>query len=434
MAQNTDTIEQDQDHTALDPAVAGEPQADKQRAPLPPTEQGLQQRRIDVRSPRFRMVAIIAALVLVVALLFLWRYFSSYESTDDAQVDGHLNSVSSRISGHVQKLLVADNQFVEAGTPLVEIDPSDYQVAFDRAKAEYDSALAAARAAQVNVPITSINSGSQLSTAEADVENARAGIAAARQQHSAAIAQLAQAQANNVKAQNDVARYKLLVDKQEISQQQYEQAIAAAQSSAASVDAARDMASAAQEQVRQAEARLAQAESNRRAASTGPQQLAVMRARAQSAEADAEQKKAALEQAQLNLQYTRVVAPVSGIVTNRTVEVGQNVQIGQDLMKIINLDDIWVTANFKETQLRKMKVGQPVTIKADINGREYKGHLQSLSGASGTITSLLPPENATGNYVKVVQRIPVKITFDPGETSDHVLRPGMSVEPKVWIR
>jgi membrane fusion protein (multidrug efflux system) len=432
MAQNTETIEQDE--ADRDHPVVTEPQADKQHAPLPASERDLHQRRINVQSPRFRMAAIIAAIVLVVALFFLWRYFSSYENTDDAQVDGHLNSVSSRISGHVQKLLVADNQFVEAGTPLVEIDPSDYQVALDRAKAEYDSALAAARGAQVNVPITSINTGSQLSTAEADTENARAGIAAARQQHSAAIAQVAQAQANNVKAQNDVARYKLLVDKQEISQQQYEQAIAAAQSSAASVDAARDTASAAADQVRQAEARLAQAESNKRAASTGPQQLAVIRARAQSAEADAEQKKAALEQAQLNLQYTRIVAPVSGIVTNRTVEIGQNVQIGQDLMKIINLDDIWVTANFKETQLRKMKVGQPVTIKADINGREYKGHLQSLSGASGTITSLLPPENATGNYVKVVQRIPVKITFDPGETSDHVLRPGMSVEPKVWIR
>jgi membrane fusion protein (multidrug efflux system) len=226
----------------------------------------------------------------------------------------------------------------------------------------------------------------------------------------------------------------LLVDKQEISQQQYEQAIAAAQADAASVDAARDAASAALQQVRQAEARLAQAEANARAASTGPQQLAVIRARAQSAEADAAQKKAALDQARLNLQYTRILAPVSGIVTNRTVEVGQNVQPGQDLMKIINLDDIWVTANFKETQLRKMAVNQPVTIVADINGKDYKGHLQSFSGASGTITSLLPPENATGNYVKVVQRIPVKITFDPGETKDHVLRPGMSVEPKVWIR
>ncbi len=429
MAQNTETVERDN----VKPAEA-EPPADKQHAPLPASDSDLHHKRFNVHNPRLRMAAIIAVIVLVVALFFLWRYFSSYESTDDAQVDGHLNSVSSRVSGHVEKLLVADNQYVDAGTPLVEIDPSDYQVAVDRAQADYDSALAAARAAQVNVPITSINSGSQISTAQADVENARAGIAAARQQHAAAIAQVAQAQANNVKAQSDVARYKLLVDKQEISQQQYEQAIAAAQSSAANVDATRDAASAAADQVRQAEARLAQAESNARAASTGPQQIAVIRARAQAAEADAEQKKAALEQAKLNLGYTRIVAPVSGIVTNRTVEAGQNVQLGQDLMKVINLDDLWVTANFKETQLRRMAVNQPVTIHADINGKDYKGHLQSLSGASGSITSLLPPENATGNYVKVVQRIPVKITFDPGETKDHVLRPGMSVEPKVWIR
>ncbi len=429
MAQNTETVEQDN----VKPAQA-ERQVDKQHAPLPASDSDLHQKRFNVHNPRLRMAAIIAVIVLVVALFFLWRYFSSYENTDDAQVDGHLNSVSSRVSGHVEKLLVEDNQYVDAGTPLVEIDPSDYQVAVDRAQADYDSALAAARAAQVNVPITSINSGSQISTAQADVENARAGIAAARQQHAAAIAQVAQAQANNVKAQSDVARYKLLVDKQEISQQQYEQAIAAAQSSAANVDAARDAASAAADQVRQAEARLAQAESNARAASTGPQQIAVIRARAQAAEADAEQKKAALEQAKLNLGYTRIVAPVNGIVTNRTVEAGQNVQLGQDLMKVINLDDLWVTANFKETQLRKMTVNQPVTVHADISGKDYKGHLQSLSGASGSITSLLPPENATGNYVKVVQRIPVKITFDSGETKDHVLRPGMSVEPKVWIR
>jgi membrane fusion protein (multidrug efflux system) len=429
MAQNTETIERDE---VNQPEAA--PVSDKQHAPLPASDGDFHRKSFSVHNPRVRMAAIIAAIVLVVALFFLWRYFSSYESTDDAQVDGHLNSVSSRVSGHVDKLLVADNQYVDAGTPLVEIDASDYQVAVDRAQADYDSALATARAAQVNVPITSINSGSQLSTAQADVENARAGIAAARQQHAAALAQMAQSQANNVKAQSDVARYKLLVDKQEISQQQYEQAIAAAQSSAAGVDSTRDAAAAGQDQVKQAEARLAQAESNARAASTGPQQLAVMRARAQSAQAEAEQKKAALEQAKLNLRYTHIATPVSGIVTNRTVEVGQNVQLGQDLMKVINLDDIWVTANFKETQLHKMVVNQPVTIHVDINGKDYKGHLQSLSGASGAITSLLPPENATGNFVKVVQRIPVKITFDPGETKDHVLRPGMSVEPKVWIR
>jgi membrane fusion protein (multidrug efflux system) len=266
------------------------------------------------------------------------------------------------------------------------------------------------------------------------VENANAGIAAARQQFSAAKAQLAEAEANNVKAQNDLVRYKQLVDKQEISEQQYDQAVAAAHAGTASVDAARASASAADDQVRQAQSRLLQAQANLRAAATGPQQVETFRSRAQSAQAQADQKRAALEQAELNLQYTVIAAPVNGVVTNRTVEVGQNVSIGQELMKVINLDDIWVTANFKETQLKSMQVGQRATIRVDTNGKDYKGHVQSIAGASGAITSLLPPENATGNYVKVVQRIPVKITFDPGETREHVLRPGMSVEPKVWVK
>jgi membrane fusion protein (multidrug efflux system) len=334
----------------------------------------------------------------------------------------------------VLKLLVDDNQYVAAGTPLVEIDPKDYQVALDKAKADYADALAMADAARVNVPITSVNTTSQTSTAQADIENANAGIAAARQQYAAANAQLAEAQANNVKAQNDLARYKQLVAKEEISQQQYDQAVAAANASAAAVDAARASASAAEHQVRQAQSKLLQAQANLRAAATGPQQIASIRSRAQSAQAQADQKKAALEQAQLNLQYTVIISPVNGVVTSRTVEIGQNVSIGQELMRVINLDDIWVTANFKETQLRHMQVGQKVTIHVDTNGKDYNGHVQSIAGASGAVTSLLPPENATGNYVKVVQRIPVKITFDPGETREHVLRPGMSVEPKVWIK
>jgi membrane fusion protein (multidrug efflux system) len=380
------------------------------------------------------MALILSGIVLLVAGFFLWRYFTSYESTDDAQIDGHLNSISARVSGHVEKLLVNDNQYVTAGTPLVEIDPRDYQVAVERAKAAYADALATAQAAQVNVPITSVNTGSQLTGAQADVENARAGISVARQQFDAARAQLEQAEANDVKAQNDLGRYKQLVEKQEISQQQYDQAVAASRASAATVAAARASAVASEQQVTQAQSRLAQAEANLRAAGTGPQQVATTRSRAQSAEAEVQLRRAELDQAELNLQYTLIIAPVRGIVTNRTVEVGQNVSIGQELMKVINLDDIWVTANLKETQLRHMQVGQPVTIHVDTTGQDYKGHVQSIAGASGAISSLLPPENATGNYVKVVQRIPVKITFDPGETKEHILRPGMSVEPKVWIR
>ncbi len=420
MAQTTDTPAQ-QSPAAQNPA------------PLPASERDLRWKRT-TSNPRVRMALILGAIVLVVAGFFLWRYFTSYESTDDAQIDGHLNSISARVSGHVTKLLVEDNQYVEAGTPLVQIDPKDYQVALDRAQAYYADSLATAQAAEVNVPLTNVNTTSQESAAQADVENARAGISAARQQYDAANAQLAEAQANDVKAQNDLVRYKALVEKQEISQQQYDQAIASARAGAATVDGARANAAAAQQQVNQAQAKLAQTQANYRASQTVPQQMAVTRSKAQSAQAQADRYKAELEQAQLNLQYTTIVAPVSGVVTQRSVEVGQNVSVGQELMKVINLDDIWVTANFKETQLKHMQVGQRATISVDATGGEYKGHVQSFAGASGAITSLLPPENATGNYVKVVQRIPVKITFDAGETKHHELRPGMSVEPKVFIR
>jgi membrane fusion protein (multidrug efflux system) len=426
MAENTDTAVRENQPQAQRPA--------NQPAPLPASDRDLRWKSFRAGNPRFRVFLIVGIIVLLVAGFFLWRYFDSYEDTDDAQIDGHLNSISARVSGHVLKLLVDDNQYVPIGTPLIEIDPKDYQVAVDRAKADYADAVALAEAARVNVPITSVNTNSQTSSAQADVENANAGIAAARQQFSAAKAQLAEAEANNVKAQNDLVRYKQLVDKQEISEQQYDQAVAAAHAGTASVDAARASASAADNQVRQAQSRLLQAQANLRAAATGPQQVETFRSRAQSAQAQADLKKAALEQAGLNLQYTVIVAPVNGVVTNRTVEVGQNVSIGQELMKVINLDDIWVTANFKETQLKHMQVGQRATIHVDTNGKDYKAHVQSIAGASGAITSLLPPENATGNYVKVVQRIPVKITFDPGETREHVLRPGMSVEPKVWVK
>jgi membrane fusion protein (multidrug efflux system) len=372
--------------------------------------------------------------VLLVVGFFMYRYFTSYESTDDAQVDGHINSVSARISGHVIKLNVQDNQYVQAGTVLVEIDRTDYQVAYERAKADFADAQAAAVAAGVTVPITSVNTNSQISASEADVASARAGIQAAQQQFQAAKAQLQEAEANNVKAQNDLARYKQLVEKQEISHQQYDQATAAAQAGAAGVEAARATADAADQQVTQARGRLVQAEANWRYANTAPKQMQISQAKAQSALAQAERMKANLDQAELNLQYTKIVAPVNGVVSNRTVEVGQNVAPGQELMKVINLDDIWVIANFKETQLRGMNPGQRVTIEVDAYGSKYNGKVDSIAGASGARFSLLPPENATGNYVKVVQRVPVKIVLDPGSNKDHQLRPGLSVTPKVWIR
>jgi membrane fusion protein, multidrug efflux system len=403
-------------------------------APVPSSGSRLDVHLSRRNDPRFRLYLVLGLIVLVIAGFFLWRYFTSYESTDDAQIDGHVSSISARVSGHVMRLNVQDNQYVEAGTVLLEIDPTDYQVAVDRAQADYNDAKAAADAAAVNVPVTSVNTTSQLSSADADVINAQAGIKVTHQQFDAAKANLQQAAANNVKAQNDLVRYTQLVEKQEISQQQYDQAVAAAKAGAAGVEAARATADAAEAQVTQAQGKLAQALASQQYAKTGPKQITIIRARAESALAAAARKKADLDQAKLNLSYTRVIAPAAGVVSNRTVEIGQNVQAGQALLNLISLDDIWATANFKETQLRGMRPGQKTTIYVDATGKKYKGHVDSIAGASGARFSLLPPENATGNYVKVVQRIPVKIVFEPGETRGHDLRPGMSVEPTVWIQ
>jgi len=403
-------------------------------APPADSEARYQRRSQLLGNPRAKLGLFFVVAILLVAVVLLWRYFGSYESTDDAQIDGHINAVSARVSGHVIKLNVDDNQYVEKGAVLVEIDPTDYEVAVARARADYEDAQAQAVAADINVPVTDVSTSSQVAGTQAGVANAKAGIAAARQQLAAARAQAVEAEANNVKVQNDLARYKQLIDKQEISQQQYDQAIAAAKASAASVEAARAAADAAAAQVEQAQDKLLQASAELRTAQTAPQQQRATRSRALSAQAIADRKKADLQQAELNLQYTKIVSPVSGIVSDRTVETGQNVQTGQEMMKIIPLEDIWVTANFKETQLRNMKPGLRSDITVDANGKTYHGHVDSIAGASGARFSLLPPENATGNYVKVVQRIPVKIVFEPGETKSHELRPGMSVVPKVWIK
>src|SRR5262252_6040737 len=383
----------EQTTTQTPPAAPEKPESPHK--PLPSTERDFHTRPSRAANPGFRIAVLIGLVVLLVIGFFVYRYLTSYESTDDAQVDGHINSISARINGHVIKLNVRDNQYVNAGDVLVEIDPADYQVAYERAKADFADAQAAATAAGVNVPITDVNTASQISASQADVNNARAGIQVAQQQLQAAKAHLQQAQANDVKAQNDLGRYKQLVAKQEISQQQYDQAVAAAQASAAAVEAARATADAAEQQVTQARGKLVQAEANWRYANTAPKQMEITRAKAQSALAQAQRKKADLDQAQLNLQYTRVVAPVDGIVSDRTVEVGQNVVPGQELLKVINLNDIWITANFKETQLRDMKPGQRVTIDVDANGQKYNAKVDSVAGASGARFSLLPPENAT---------------------------------------
>jgi membrane fusion protein, multidrug efflux system len=382
---------------------------------------------------RRRLLFILGGVVVVIAALLLWRYLSSYESTDDAQVDVHLYPVSARISGYVIAVNVGDNEYVQQGKVLVEIDPKDYEVAVAQARANLASAEATAQSLNINVPITSVSTSSQLTFTQSDVQNAQAGIVASQKQLVAAHAQVEQAEANDVKAQDDLHRYKLLVDKKEVADQIYDQALAAAKASTANVAAAHANEAAAEQAVRQAQSRLEGSEANQRSAETAPQQVSSTRARAKAAIADMEQRRAALDQAELNLQYTKIYAPVTGEV-NKTVVVGLNVQPGQQLLTVVPLDEVWITANFKETQLRHMRVGQKADISVDSNGRTYKGHVDSIAGATGPLFSLLPPENATGNYVKIVQRVPVKIVLDPGENRDHQLRPGMNVIPHVYLK
>jgi len=385
------------------------------------------------RRSRKRWIIVGSVVVVLVGGILLWHYFSGFESTDDAQVDVHLYPVSARISGYVQSVHVDDNQYVPQGATLVEIDPKDYQVAVAKAQANLETAEATARALNIDIPISSVDTASQLKFTSSDMENAKAAIAAGEKQVAAAQARIQEAEAENVKAQDDVQRYHLLLTKEEVPEQTYDHAVAAAQTDTAAVAAAKAEEAAAEQSVEEARSRLTEAIARNESAGAGPQRVASTRARALSAVADERQRKAELDQAELNLGYTRVLAPVSGEVTKKVV-VGLNVEPGEQLLTVVPLDQVWITANFKETQLRHMRPGQKVKITCDSNGRSYQGHVDSISGATGPVFSLLPPENATGNYVKIVQRIPVKIVLEAGENRDHQLRPGMNVEAKVYVR
>ena len=390
-------------------------------------------------------------LLILVAGLFYWEHTRHLESTDDAQIDGHLHPISARVGGTVLKVLVQDNQYVEAGTLLVQIDPKDFQVAVELARANLAEAEANLHESQGVVPVTTTTTDSRLTGTQAGVLEAEAGIASSQKSVEAARARLASAQArvrearaNEVKTERDLERMKQLIAKEEISQQQFDAVVAASESIRAQVEAAESSVAEADQGVRLAEsqlvqqkARLARAQSEVAAAQTGPQQVEISRHRAESSSAKVQQKKATLEQAELNLKYTTVVAPTSGIVSQRTVELGQVVQPGQPLLAIVPLalDQIWVTANFKETQLNSMRPGQKVTIQVDAyGGKKYSGRVESIAAVTGSRASLLPPENATGNYVKVVQRVPVKIVFDQDQDPQHQLRPGMSVVPTVFTK
>jgi membrane fusion protein (multidrug efflux system) len=380
-----------------------------------------------------RWIIAAAAAVVVVGGILLWQYLAGFETTDDAQVDVHLYPVSARISGYVQAVHVEDNQYVQQGATLVEIDPKDYQVADAKAQSNLEAAEASARALNIDVPISSVDTTSQRKFTSSDIENAKAAIAASEKQVAAARARIQEAEAENVKAHDDVERYFLLLAKDEVPKQIYDHAVAASQTDVAAVAAANADEATAEQNVAQARSRLIEAIARDESAQAGPQRVASTRARALSAAADERQKRAELVQAELNLGYTKVLAPVSGEVSKKVV-VGLNVDPGEQLLTVVPLDQVWITANFKETQLRHMRQGQRVKITCDSNGRSYNGHVDSIAGATGPLFSLLPPENATGNYVKIVQRVPVKIILEAGENRDHQLRPGMNVEAKVYLR
>jgi membrane fusion protein (multidrug efflux system) len=362
--------------------------------------------------PKAKWALSFLLIVGAVAGVFLWRYYSVRETTDDAQVDGHIYSVTSRVSGTVVQVNFDENDEVKQGQVLAQLDPKDYQVALQRAQAEMADASASARAASTGVPITS-------TTTTSGIETARANLNAAQKAVDAAQARGREAEANYNKSAQDLKRFQQLVEKDEISRQQYDAAIAAEQAARATLDASHS-------QVASAESQVAQAEANLRSALTAPQQILVQQAKAGAANANVQTRGAAVAQAELNLSYTTIKSPVDGISGKRNVQVGQVIQAGQPITSVVDVSDVWITANFKETQLKNMRTGQPARVHVDAYDRDLEGKIVSIGGATGSRFSLLPPENATGNFVKVVQRVPVKIRLNSGQDPERRLRPGMS--------
>jgi membrane fusion protein (multidrug efflux system) len=388
-----------------------------------PSATGARPRPAGLSGSRRRVAILVlggGGLLAAAVSVAFWLYWSTRVSTDDAQVEGNIVPISARVGGTVKEVLVEDNQAVDAGAILVRLDPADYEVAVRRAEADAANAGADAAAARTSVPITS-------TTTASEVQTARAAFDAATKEVEAARARLAEAEANRDKASSDLDRYKTLIGKDEISRQQYDAAVTGDAAARAAVDAASAALAAAQSHVAQAQAQV-------RAADTAGEQVKVAGARADAAEALLRKKEADLAQARLNLAYATVTAPVAGIVSRKSVQPGQVVQAGQPLVALVPLDRIWVVANFKEGQLRRMRPGQPATVYVDAYGRRYAGHVDSIGGATAAKFSLLPPENATGNFIKVVQRVPVKIVLEEGQDPEHLLRPGMSVVPIVRLR
>jgi membrane fusion protein (multidrug efflux system) len=397
-------------------------------------------------NPKVRRLAIVGGVVVVAVVAALFLYYHNRESTDDAQVDGHITPIASKIYGRVAQVMVNDNQPVKAGQVLVKIDPRDYQASLDQSKAQLALAESDAQSAGVDVPRTRENTASGTSSADAQLAGAAADLETAQVTYEQArTSDLAYAQANIDKssanallAQADLARYKPLLDKGEISQQQYDAAKANADATASALKADQEKLAQAQRsvdiaksQLVSAGARVDQAKAGVSAAHADVRQVSMRASDAQGKIAKVQEARAVLQAAELNLSYTDIVAPVDGVVTHKQVEPGQIVQQGQGLLVVVPLQDVWVTANFKETQLRKMRAGQKAEVHVDTYGKTFPGHVDSIAGATGAVLSLLPPENATGNYVKVVQRIPVKIVLDPIPPDKAVLRPGMNVDATV---
>jgi membrane fusion protein, multidrug efflux system len=390
--------------------------------------------------------------VLVVAAIGLGVWFwltAGRESTDDAQVDAPVTQIAARVGGTITKVAVSDNQRIEADAVLVELDRRDYEVAVDKARAELADAEASAIAARSNVPITSTTAASNVTTARGSITQAQGGVAAAERELDAARARLTTAQARvreaeatAAKAARDVERLRGLLAKDEVSQQQFDTLVAAADAQKAGLDSARSQVAEAEAGIRVAESKVIQARAGAeqahaelQAAETAPQQVSMTKARAAAADARVQQARANLAQAELNLQYATVKAPARGVISKKGLNPGQVVQPGQPLLALVQLDDVWVTANFKETQLKDVRAGQRATVKVDaLGGRSFNGKVDSIAGATGARFSLLPPENATGNFVKIVQRVPVKIVLDSGQDPEHLLRPGLSVTPTVYTK
>lgn len=388
---------------------------------------------MDQRYRRKVVVGVVALLAALGAALWWWQA-RKYEATDDAQIDGHIYPISARIHGHICGVTVEEGQWVQAGAVLVRIDPRDYEVTVDHTRAAYDDAVAAARAAALAVPVTRVSSSSAIADAEAELESARTGVGVAIKRLEQERAALDAARSAAKTAESDVRRYAALLEKHEVAQQQYDRAKTAGDDADAKASAADAGTRAAEDQVAQARAHVRQCEAALARAQVSPKDVSATEARAAAARAKVESARAALARAKLDLGYTTIVSPVDGIVGRRAAHVGQNVQPGQDLMAIVPLDDVWVTANFKEDQLALMRPGQAVAIDVDAYGRAWRGRVTSIGGATGARYSVLPPENATGNYVKVVQRVPVRIDFVGDANRDRLLRPGMSVAPRVRVR